>query len=65
MATAMGRRLEGKTILITGASSGIGESIGYNSISIRIPSSGLKSFSYGICADLPEKPQAYSGRKES
>lgn len=29
MATVMGRRLEGKTILISGASSGIGESIGY------------------------------------
>lgn len=64
MATAMGRRLEGKTILITGASSGIGESIGYRPSEIRSSSSSLTSISYGICAYLPEKPQAYSGRKE-
>lgn len=64
MATAMGRRLEGKTILITGASSGIGESIGDRPSEIRCSYLGLTSFSYGICADLSEKPQAYSGRKE-
>lgn len=64
MATAMGRRLEGKTILITGASSGIGASIGYRPLEIHCESSGLTSLSYGICAYLSEKPQAYSGRKE-
>ena len=33
MATAMAKRLEGKTIVITGASSGIGKSTGLNAIS--------------------------------
>lgn len=32
MATAMGRRLEGKTVIVTGASSGIGKSTGPRSL---------------------------------
>ena len=33
MATAMAKRLEGKTIVVTGASSGIGKSTGLSAVS--------------------------------
>lgn len=35
MASAMAKRLEGKTIVVTGASSGIGKSTGYSIFTVR------------------------------
>ena len=63
MATAMSKRLEGKTILITGASSGIGKSTGFRAPA-GLWSSGLTELSNGICTNLPEKSQAHFDRAE-
>ena len=64
MATAMGKRLEGKTIVVTGASSGIGKSTGL-SAHTRIPTkSSLMQSSNGIRSDVPQESQADSDRSK-
>lgn len=60
---AMGKRLEGKTIVVTGASSGIGKSTGLSTPAIARLNLADES-SNGVCANVPEESETGLDRSE-